>query len=51
MMWITNLEKLREAVRELAAHALAIALVIPAGVIWAVDRLTSIWIRRRGGLN
>ena len=48
---ISPWEATREAIREIAALMLAAVLLIPAGVIWVIDRLTLWWIRRRGGLN
>jgi hypothetical protein len=40
-----------ERVREAAAFILAAILVIPAGIIRLIDRLTIWRIRRRGGLD
>jgi hypothetical protein len=41
----------REVLRESVAWVLAIVMIVPALIIQAVDKITSFWLKRRGGLN
>jgi len=49
--YISTTELIFEVAREVIATLLVLMLVIPAIIIHAVAQITSIFIRRRGGID